>query len=727
MADQRVSVLIDMRSRLNGLNAATAGMGNLIKKAAGFAAAYVGVRQAIRGSKDIIKLGADLDHLSDQTGIAVSSLNILGKAFEDNGVSSSKVGKSMNNMQRRIFELSKGMGDAKEAFDLMGLSHQELMALSPEEQFALISKKLAEIEDPARRSAFAMDIFGKSGAELMPLFKNGGAIDDAKASLGSMPAVLERNAEQFERIDTLTGRLKNKSRQLFLGIGDQLADELLGPLETINTMDFTQAGQNIGAFLDLAIESFRDGTFGEFISLSMEAGFEKGTETAKAAIDALFASFGEEGEMWKHVLNGVMTFGVKSAEFLLTVFETPITYLSTGFRWVGEQFRVLFNKVINGIITGFETMLNGIIVRINDITEALPFTDGTQMDKKSFDRVGAGSSRGWNELFAEQKNGISEINDLVINGLNKSLDASREIIGVTTDETEKGLSATERLNILLDEQKQKRVEIAEAAVVAAEADAQTYAAALNWFDSNTEDFQARMRTLAEDISAVMEAPFEGMFDGLSSGIEGLIQRTKDWGDALRDIGSSIVSSLVKSFADMAAAWVMSHVVMKGASLAWSALTSTLRAKDVAETTAAETAKAAAATPAATLLSISSFGTAAVVGLAAVVGALATAAAMGGFSEGGYTGDGGKYDVAGVVHRGEYVLPADVVSGLGGASGVEAMLASTGAGSAAPAAAGGDTELNMFMTSSDAQLRRWMNSRDGRKFMIDFGRSAGWKA
>lgn len=32
----------------------------------------------------------------------------------------------------------------------------------------------------------------------------------------------------------------------------------------------------------------------------------------------------------------------------------------------------------------------------------------------------------------------------------------------------------------------------------------------------------------------------------------------------------------------------------------------------------------------------------------------------GFAEGGYTGDGGKYDPAGVVHRGEYVMPADVV-------------------------------------------------------------------
>lgn len=45
-------------------------------------------------------------------------------------------------------------------------------------------------------------------------------------------------------------------------------------------------------------------------------------------------------------------------------------------------------------------------------------------------------------------------------------------------------------------------------------------------------------------------------------------------------------------------------------------------------------------------------------MAAVMGL--TAAATGGFAEGGYTGDGGKFEPAGVVHKGEYVMPANMV-------------------------------------------------------------------
>ncbi len=45
-------------------------------------------------------------------------------------------------------------------------------------------------------------------------------------------------------------------------------------------------------------------------------------------------------------------------------------------------------------------------------------------------------------------------------------------------------------------------------------------------------------------------------------------------------------------------------------------------------------------------------------LAAVLGHLL------GYAEGGYTGDGGKYEPAGVVHRGEYVMPKKVVERVG---------------------------------------------------------------
>ncbi|MEI7808507.1 MAG: hypothetical protein WCJ07_08480, partial [Verrucomicrobiota bacterium] len=53
---------------------------------------------------------------------------------------------------------------------------------------------------------------------------------------------------------------------------------------------------------------------------------------------------------------------------------------------------------------------------------------------------------------------------------------------------------------------------------------------------------------------------------------------------------------------------------------------------------------------------------AVAAMAAVIAAVI--AACGGFSEGGFTGTGGKYEPAGIVHRGEFVVPADAVNRIG---------------------------------------------------------------
>jgi hypothetical protein len=52
----------------------------------------------------------------------------------------------------------------------------------------------------------------------------------------------------------------------------------------------------------------------------------------------------------------------------------------------------------------------------------------------------------------------------------------------------------------------------------------------------------------------------------------------------------------------------------------------------------------------------------ITGLARIIGNIASAKQyIGSFAEGGYTGSGGKYETAGVVHRGEYVTPQEVMS------------------------------------------------------------------
>ena len=181
---------------------------------------------------------------------------------------------------------------------------------------------------------------------------------------------------------------------------------------------------------------------------------------------------------------------------------------------------------------------------------------------------------------------------------------------------------------------------------------------------NLQSFDELAGTMLENFSSRFGSAFESMvFD------------SQNLGDAVSNLSEGMARSVVNALGEMAAQWLAYQAVQMltgetaaaASAVEIAAIGATKAAgtaattATVAEQTAAATATAAAWTPAAIAASIGSFGTAAAVGLAAVVAALAFS---GGFRKGGYTGNGGVNDVAGVVHGKEYVFDAESTARIG---------------------------------------------------------------
>lgn len=192
---------------------------------------------------------------------------------------------------------------------------------------------------------------------------------------------------------------------------------------------------------------------------------------------------------------------------------------------------------------------------------------------------------------------------------------------------------------------------------------------------------------AKDISATAYDLVSNSLTDLTDGIADGFANAVVEGETLRDTMSSLATTIEKEVlstlvklgiqygvnAALEIAGITTVDAAKKASIASTAaaetvaITSTAAVSSAATaaTTAEQTAAAAATTtawaPAATVASIGSFGTAAAIGLAAVVAALALSR---GFRTGGYTGDGGVDDVAGVVHGKEFVFDASSTSRIG---------------------------------------------------------------
>lgn len=182
---------------------------------------------------------------------------------------------------------------------------------------------------------------------------------------------------------------------------------------------------------------------------------------------------------------------------------------------------------------------------------------------------------------------------------------------------------------------------------------------------------------------------ENFTRGFGDAFESAIFDAEDWGESLQGITQGVARATVNAIGQMIAQETALRAVKllrgeaaeKAAMIEVAAIAKTKAASlaATAQTVATQVAAAAqtfaAWLPSAIASSIGSFGAAAAIGLAAVTAAVA----MNGFQKGGYTGDRGVSEVAGVVHGKEFVFDAAATARIGVAN-LEAMRA----GRSAPA-------------------------------------------
>ena len=262
----------------------------------------------------------------------------------------------------------------------------------------------------------------------------------------------------------------------------------------------------------------------------------------------------------------------------------------------------------------------------------------------------------------------------------------------------------------------------QAALATRMADQQNYYAAQDamrgeWLIGVSESWQNYVDITTnynEQARAATESILGDTTSSISSSIQGIIKGTESLGDAFGNLAGTIANSMLSAFADITARFlVMQALKLAGIqteatqTVAAEGVKTTAKLTTDAVTTASSlssigtvlTANLAAAAetlaswaPAALTASIGTFGAAAVVGGTALVAAYAL---LKGFSEGGYTGAGGKYEPAGVVHKGEVVWSQADIRRFGGVSAVEALRTGnvtpiTSARSAATSSAGSST-------------------------------------
>jgi hypothetical protein len=170
-----------VQKNASGMSAAMGKVGKKFTEAATALNKYAGyaVAAAIAASVAFIKkqitVADEMGKLAQATGTTSEYLSSMALVASQGGTTLETVAKGTKKLSQNMYDVSKGIGEAKDAFEDLNIkvANSDGTLRSSEEVMKDIATRFSKMEDGAAKTAYAMDIFGRAGAELIPMLNGG--------------------------------------------------------------------------------------------------------------------------------------------------------------------------------------------------------------------------------------------------------------------------------------------------------------------------------------------------------------------------------------------------------------------------------------------------------------------------------------------------------------------------------------------------------------------------
>ena len=207
---------------------AALGFNNLKTAVAGFGAAIAG-SAVVAGLTAVVKTaidaGDELFNLQLKTGVAANALIAIGNAAKLADVDMGTLGKGLTKLNVNLVKAAEGNEDLSRKFQALGVSVKgaDGQVVSSDKALKQIADRFADMPDGAQKAAAAVAIFGKSGAELIPLLNEGSA---------AMEKFTFKVGEDFAARSDLFNDTITELGIKTQGFGAELTDALLPALQS---------------------------------------------------------------------------------------------------------------------------------------------------------------------------------------------------------------------------------------------------------------------------------------------------------------------------------------------------------------------------------------------------------------------------------------------------------------------------------------------------------------
>ena len=161
----------------------------------------IGIAGLAALGKRSIDAADNLNDLSQRTGVGVEALDKFGKAANDSGSSLEEVAKSMGKLAKGIVDPAS---KTNEALKSIGVSSTDAQGrIRGVDAIMLdLADKFSKMPDGVEKTALAMEIFGKSGANIIPMLNEGKeALNGYSATIdGKMAAAADKFNDSINKV-----------------------------------------------------------------------------------------------------------------------------------------------------------------------------------------------------------------------------------------------------------------------------------------------------------------------------------------------------------------------------------------------------------------------------------------------------------------------------------------------------------------------------------------------
>ena len=299
----------------NGLTGALSGFTGILTNLPFMAAAaatgvIVGFGAMIKSS---IQNAEALNDMSQMMGISVESLSTMRYSAQLAGTEIDVMQKGIQRLSRNLYDANQGTGDAVKVFRELGISTKDSTGeLKKSENIIFeIADRFKSMEDGSIKTAYAMKIFGKAGAELIPLLNEGS--DGLKRQQEEARKLgLEISTNTAMQADILGDNMEIVKFSL-TGVANTMAQALLPELIGVSSglVNLSGNAQALTPAITALVSIFKVAVtaFGAVAVGAYAAGNMLGIFYATAA-KVITLKWGDIGDVWKNGLSGLKEFSL---------------------------------------------------------------------------------------------------------------------------------------------------------------------------------------------------------------------------------------------------------------------------------------------------------------------------------------------------------------------------------------------------------------------------------